>query len=170
MKNFQFIFILFTCAVLYSQKKHDEILLSIDNNNNKYEAAASAIWNLAEMGYQEYKSAAILQELLKQEGFSIQKGVAGIPTAFIANYGSGSPEIAILGEYDALPGLSQKAIPYKESNNGKAGHACGHHLFGTASAAAAIALKEYLVKTKKSGTVKFFGCPAEEWFWKSLYD
>ncbi len=162
MKNFQFIFIFFTCAVLYSQKKHDEILLSIDYNKNKYEAAASAIWNLAEMGYQEYKSAAILQELLKQEGFSIQKGVAGIPTAFIANYGSGSPEIAILGEYDALPGLSQKAIPYKESNNGKAGHACGHHLFGTASAAAAIALKEYLVKTKKSGTVKFFGCPAEE--------
>ena len=162
MKNFKFVFIFFTCAVLYSQKKHDEILLSIDYNKNKYEAAASSIWNLAEMGYQEYKSAAILQELLKQEGFSIQKGVAGIPTAFIANYGSGSPEIAILGEYDALPGLSQKAIPYKESNNGNAGHACGHHLFGTASAAAAIALKEYLVKTKKSGTVKFFGCPAEE--------
>ena len=121
-----------------------------------------SIWDLAELGYQEYESSEILQILLEDEGFFIEKGVAEIPTAFIASYGSGSPEIAILGEYDALPGLSQKSTPYKISNNGKAGHACGHHLFGTASAAAAIALKKFLVKSNKSGTIKFFGCPAEE--------
>ena len=114
------------------------------------------------MGYQEEQSSALLQKTLKEQGFQIEAGVAEIPTAFVASYGSGSPVIAILGEYDALPGLSQKAVPYKASNNGKAGHACGHHLFGTASAAAAIAIKNYLQKEGKSGTVKYFGCPAEE--------
>ena len=73
-----------------------------------------------------------MQKTLNDEGFKVSKGVAGIPTAFVATYGSGTPVIAILGEYDALPGLSQKAVPYKLSNDGKAGHACGHHLFGTA--------------------------------------
>lgn len=147
---------------VYSQKNHMDILSSIDDKKMQYEMAAKSIWDLAEMGYQENESSSILQEILKEEGFVIINGVAGIPTAFEASFGSGSPEIAILGEYDALPGLSQQATPYKISNNGKAGHACGHHLFGTASAAAAIAIKNYLVKNKKKGTIKFFGCPAEE--------
>ena len=147
---------------VYSQKNHMDILSSIDDKKMQYEMAAKSIWDLAEMGYQENESSSILQEILKEEGFVIVNGVAGIPTAFEASFGSGSPEIAILGEYDALPGLSQQATPYKISNNGKAGHACGHHLFGTASAAAAIAIKNYLVKNKKKGTIKFFGCPAEE--------
>ena len=146
----------------YSQKQYFEVLSSIDNKKSKYEAAANSIWKLAEMGYQEKESSLILQGILKDEGFEIKKGVAQIPTAFSASFGSGLPEIIILGEYDALPGLSQQATPYKISNNGKAGHACGHHLFGTASAAAAIAIKEYLIKSKKKGTIKFFGCPAEE--------
>ena len=88
--------------------------------------------------------------------------MANIPTAFIAEYGSGLPIIAILGEFDALPGLSQQAIPEKKSANGDAGHACGHHLFGTASAAAAISVKQWMQSTKQKGTIRFYGCPAEE--------
>ena len=162
MKNILFSIIGLSCFNIYPQKEYLDILSTIDENKIKYENTANSIWNLAEVGYQEKESSKILQEILKEEGFLIEKGVAGIPTAFVASFGSGSPEIAILGEYDALPGLSQKATPYKMSNNGKAGHACGHHLFGTASAAAAIAIKKYLIINKKSGTVKFFGCPAEE--------
>ena len=162
MKTLKFILFFFTCFNIFSQEMYSEIISSINDNKDRYQDTAMSIWDLAELGYQEYESSEILQILLEDEGFFIEKGVAEIPTAFIASYGSGSPEIAILGEYDALPGLSQKSTPYKISNNGKAGHACGHHLFGTASAAAAIALKNFLVKSKKSGTIKFFGCPAEE--------
>ena len=113
-------------------------------------------------GYQEVQSSALLQSTLESEGFTIEKGVAGIPTAFLATFGSGGPTVGILAEYDALPGLSQKAVPYKISNDGRGGHACGHHLFGTASTAAAIAVKNYLKKSGKKGTIKLFGCPAEE--------
>ena len=162
MKTLKFILFFFTCFNIFSQEMYSEIISSINDNKDRYQDTAMSIWDLAELGYQEYESSEILQVLLEDEGFFIEKGVAEIPTAFIASYGSGSPEIAILGEYDALPGLSQKSTSYKISNNGKAGHACGHHLFGTASAAAAIALKKFLVKSKKSGTIKFFGCPAEE--------
>ena len=114
------------------------------------------------MGYLEEKSSALLQKTLSDQGFEIKKGVAGIPTAFVAEYGNGSPVIAILGEYDALPGLSQQAVPEKKTANGAAGHACGHHLFGTASSAAAIAAKEWLKSTGTQGTIRFYGCPAEE--------
>ena len=162
MKTLKFILFFFSCFNIFSQEIYSEIISSINDNKDRYQDTAMSIWDLAELGYQEYESSEILQILLEDEGFFIEKGVAEIPTAFIASYGSGSPEIAILGEYDALPGLSQKSTPYKISNNGKAGHACGHHLFGTASAAAAIALKKFLVKSNKSGTIKFFGCPAEE--------
>ena len=140
----------------------DTIINQLDAQASKYGEIANTIWSYAEMGYQEEKSVALLQKTLLSEGFTIEKGVAGMPTAFVATYGSGAPVIAVLGEYDALPGLSQKAVSHKESNNGVAGHACGHHLFGTASVAAAISLKNYLKKSKKSGTIKFFGCPAEE--------
>jgi aminobenzoyl-glutamate utilization protein B len=114
------------------------------------------------MGYQEEKSSALLQKKLSEAGFKITKGVAGIPTAFIAEYGSGTPIIAIMGEYDALPGLSQQAVAEKKSAGKAAGHACGHHLFGTASAAAAIASKDWLAANKKQGTIRFYGTPAEE--------
>jgi aminobenzoyl-glutamate utilization protein B len=114
------------------------------------------------MGYQEEKSSALLQKTLADEGFSIKKGVAGIPTAFIAEYGSGTPVIAIMGEYDALPGLSQQAVAEKKSAGKAAGHACGHHLFGTASAAAAISAKDWIKANNAKGTIRFYGTPAEE--------
>lgn len=125
---------------------------------------ASTIWKLAEMGYQETKSSQLLQERLATEGFEVQAGVAGAPTAFVASYSTGAgPTIGITGEFDALPGFSQAAEPVRVAlANVESGHACGHHLFGTASASAAIAVKDWLVSTGTSGTVKFFGTPAEE--------
>ncbi len=125
--------------------------------------AALKIWEWAEPGYQEEKSAALLAEMLEGAGFKVERGVAGIPTAFTATAGSGQPVIAILGEYDALPGLSQQATPEQAPRvAGGYGQACGHHLFGTASAAAAIAVAEQLKKDKLPGTVRYYGCPAEE--------
>jgi aminobenzoyl-glutamate utilization protein B len=151
-----------TLNLSFGQAKYTKILKSIQENKSAYSFVAQQIWSYAEMGYQEEQSSALLQKTLKAEGFEITTGVAEIPTAFIASYGSGGPVIAILGEFDALPGLSQKALPYKVSNDAKAGHACGHHLFGTASAAAAIALKNYLIGQNMPGTIRFYGCPAEE--------
>jgi len=162
MRNVFTLLFLFNLFLSFGQAKYNRILNSIDENKNNYSEIAQQIWSYAEMGYQEAESSALLQKTLKDEGFKIEKGVAEIPTAFVATFGSSGPVIAILGEFDALPGLSQKALPYKVSNNGKAGHACGHHLFGTASAAAAIALKNYLIAENKPGIVKYYGCPAEE--------
>ncbi|MBK5280305.1 MAG: amidohydrolase, partial [Bacteroidia bacterium] len=117
----------------------------------------------AELGFLETKSTTRLQNVLKDAGFKIETGVSGMPTAFVATYGSGEPVIGILAEFDALPGLSQDSVAYKKPIvEGGAGHACGHHLFGTASTAAAVALKDWLTKNKKQGTVKLFGTPAEE--------
>ena len=128
-----------------------------------YQQTALQIWNFAEVGYKEEKSTALLQQTLGDNGFTIQKGVAGIPTAFVATYGSGQPVIAILAEFDALPGLSQEAVPEKKSiANKPAGHACGHHLFGTASVAAGIEIKKLIEQKKISGTIRVYGCPAEE--------
>jgi len=162
MKNFPIYFLLLCLTLVHGQNPYQDILTSIDYAAPRYVGIANQIWNFAEMGYQESKSSALLQQTLSDEGFTVESGVANIPTAFVASYGSGSPVIAILGEYDALPGLSQKAVPFKSSNDARAGHACGHHLFGTASTAAAIALKNYLKLNQRSGTVKFYGCPAEE--------
>lgn len=145
-----------------AQKKTEDVLKRLDSKSEVYGGIAQNIWELAEMGYQEEKSSALLQETLSAEGFTIKKGVAGIPTAFIAEYGSGAPVIAIMGEYDALPGLSQEAVPEKKSAGKAAGHACGHHLFGTASTAAAIATKDWMIASKTSGTIRFYGTPAEE--------
>jgi len=145
-----------------AQKKVEDVISKLDKQSATYGEIAQQIWTLAEMGYQEEKSAALLQKTLSDAGFKIEKGVAGIPTAFIAEYGSGSPVIGIMGEYDALPGLSQEAVAEKKSAGKVAGHACGHHLFGTASAAAAISAKEWLSTNKKQGTIRFYGTPAEE--------
>ncbi len=157
---------IFLAGFLFSyagfSQSHQNVLKNLDTHAAHYADIALTIWDYAEMGYQEEKSSLLLQKTLEEQGFTIEKGVAGIPTAFVAEYNNGGPVVAILGEYDALPGLSQKAVSYKVSNDGRAGHACGHHLFGTASAAAAISLKEYLEKNKIKGTVRFYGCPAEE--------
>lgn len=124
---------------------------------------ALQIWDYAELGYKETKSAALHVQNLKDAGFTVETGVAGIPTSFVATYGSGSPVIGILAEYDALPGLAQESIPEKKSIEGKVGgHGCGHHLFGTASVSAGIAIKKLIEEKKISGTIKVYGCPAEE--------
>ena len=162
MRALFFLFVFFVSFLSFSQKKFSKILKNIDNKKTYYSSIAQDIWSFAEMGYQEEKSSDLLKKILSDEDFNIESGVAKIPTAFIATYGKGLPIIAILGEYDALPGLSQQRVPYKISAGGKAGHACGHHLFGTASAAAAIEIKNYLIENKKSGTIRFYGCPAEE--------
>ena len=140
-----------------------QAIADIQLNYEEYRQTAQSIWNFAELGYKEEKSSALLQKTLSDNGFSVTKGVAGIPTAFVATYGSGEPVIAILAEYDALPGLAQEAVPEKMTiPNKSAGHACGHHLFGTASAAAGIEIKKLIEQKKISGTIRVIGCPAEE--------
>ena len=145
-----------------AQKKVADVIKDLEAKSESYGEIAQNIWELAEMGYLEEQSSELLQKTLSDEGFTVKVGVAGIPTAFTAEYGSGSPVIAILGEYDALPGLSQKAVPEKSSAGKVAGHACGHHLFGTASTAAAIAAKDWIKANNAQGTIRFYGCPAEE--------
>ena len=137
---------------------------NINNHKDQFEKVAMDLWNYAELGYQESKSTARLIGELKKEGFTITSNVAGIPTAFIAEYSNGGPVIGILGEYDALPGLAQTSSPFKEvqPNATGAGQACGHHLFGAGSAWAAVVIKEWLINNNIPGTIRFYGTPAEE--------
>ena len=153
-----------TCAALaVAQPNKTEIIGDIEATKGTYEAIALKIWGYAEVGYQEAKSSALLQSELAKEGFKVEAGVAGIPTAFVASYGSGHPVIGIMGEFDALPGVSQAAVPERKPIEGQiAGHACGHHVFGAGSAAAAVAVKHWLETTKQPGTIRFYGTPAEE--------
>lgn len=167
MKYGIFLFVLLhTCTVsIFAQSAavKDRIAASLDQKFDTYKSVAFEIWDYAEIGYKEVKSSGLLQKTLSEAGFTVEAGVAGIPTAFVATYGSGSPVIGILGEFDALPGLSQVAEPIKKPRPNKiAGHACGHHLFGAGSAAAAIEVKEMLARGEIKGTVKFYGTPAEE--------
>ncbi len=147
-------------AVLASVEKHEAELIKISDS----------IWGLAETAFEEVESAEILADYAEKNGFTVERGVAGMPTAFVATYGSGSPVISVLGEFDALPGISQKAKPTKEAlNEGAAGHGCGHNLFGAGSLGAAIAAKELLEQGKLKGTVKFFGTPSEEKFFGKIW-
>jgi aminobenzoyl-glutamate utilization protein B len=132
-------------AAQASRLGSDGLLAAIDARSRDYGAIARQIWEFAEVGYQETKSSALLRAELERAGFRIESGVADIPTAFVATFGTGKPVIAILGEFDALPGLSQDAVPTRQILvEGGPGHGCGHHLFGTASAAAAIGVKDWL--------------------------
>lgn len=143
--------------------KSASILSAIDARAAHYGDVAHQIWGFAEVGYQEVKSSALLQSELASAGFRMNAGIAGMPTAFTAEYGSGKPVIAILGEFDALPGLSQDTTPVQRALvPGAAGHGCGHNLFGTAAAASAIAVKEWMIANKVTGTLRFYGTPAEE--------
>lgn len=163
MKNRAALCLLMIASISYGQKTKEAIVQAMDAKAQQYATTAHRIWEFAEIGYQEVKSSALLQETLTQAGFKVEKGVEGMPTAFVASYGNGKPIIAILGEFDALPGISQDAVPEIKKVEGRtAGHACGHHLFGTASAAAAIAVKEWLIANKQTGTIRFYGTPAEE--------
>ncbi len=138
-------------------------LEGIDARADHYAGIAHQIWEWAEVGYQEERSSALLQEELRAHGFEIETGVAGMPTSFIASYGSGEPVIGVLAEFDALPGISQEAVAERKPIVAEApGHACGHHLFGTASVAAAIAVKEWMESTDAAGTLRLYGTPAEE--------
>ena len=138
----------------------------IDQKSQMILDANDRIWEYAELAYHETRSADLLCQILKDEGFSVTTGDAGIPTCFTGtfSYGSGKPVMGILGEYDALSSLSQKAAsPRKEPvEAGAPGHGCGHSALGTGSLAAVLAVKEYLVENKKDGTIIYFGCPAEE--------
>lgn len=128
-----------------------------------FEEVALSIWEWAEVGYQEERSSGLLQEQLTAAGFEVETGVAGMPTAFVAEWGSGGPVVGILAEFDALPGISQTAAPRAEEREGVgAAHACGHHLFGTASAAAGLAVKDWLERSGSEGRIRVYGTPAEE--------
>ncbi|MCS7374865.1 MAG: amidohydrolase, partial [archaeon GB-1845-036] len=135
----------------------------IEKNKERIVEISDLIWEYAELGLQEYKSSKLLADELEKNGFKVERGVAGMPTAFVAEWGSGRPVIAVLGEYDALAGLSQKRVPWKEPlKPGAPGHGCGHNLFAAATLGGAIALKKAMEAGKLNGTIKYFGCPAEE--------
>lgn len=141
----------------------DALLRFIESRRAVDHTVALQLWNWAEVGYQEEQSSARLQKELRDAGFTIRAGVAGMPTAFVAEYGSGKPVIAILAEMDALPGVAQAAVPERSPLRGRiSGHACGHHLFGTGSTSAGIAIKHWLATNRRSGTLRVYGTPAEE--------
>ncbi len=142
----------------------EKISTTIEEKKASFQALHDKVWALAELGFQEHESAGHIIEMLKGEGFTVETGLADIPTAFVASYGSGHPVVAILGEYDALPGLSQQAgCPVKKPlEEGGCGHGCGHSLLGTASAAAAVAVKDWLAEGGLKGTIRYYGCPGEE--------
>jgi aminobenzoyl-glutamate utilization protein B len=140
-----------------------EISALIDARSGESAKTARKLWEWAEVGYQEEKSSGLLQQSLQANGFKITSGVAGIPTAFTAEFGSGGPIIAILAEYDALPGINQDAVATRTPIDGKgAAHACGHNLFGAGSVEAAIAVSKWLKQTGTPGRVRLYGTPAEE--------
>jgi aminobenzoyl-glutamate utilization protein B len=146
-----------------AQDAKTRVSSAIDANRERAAKVAMEIWDFAEVGYQETRSSALLQQQLREAGFSVEAGVAGMPTAFVATYGSGQPVIGILAEFDALPGITQQATPERApAPQQDAGHACGHHLFGAASTFAALAVKDWLAASKTRGTIRVYGTPAEE--------
>lgn len=155
-------FALIAASSVHAQTAPDPIAF-VDAREKDTARVARQIWEWAELGYQEDKSSALLASELQKAGFKVTKGVAGIPTAFTAEWGSGGPVIGVLGEFDALPGISQDAVPVRDPVEGKhAAHACGHNLFGAGSVTAAIAVKRWVEATKTPGRIRFYGTPAEE--------
>jgi aminobenzoyl-glutamate utilization protein B len=141
-----------------------DVVRAVDARAEPAWEMAKKIWDYAEPGYLENKSSALLADALEKAGFKVERGVAKIPTAFTATFGDGRPVIGILGEYDALPELAQQAVPFRQPREDGTGYgqACGHHLFGVASATAAMAVAEQIKAGNTKGTVRFYGCPAEE--------
>jgi aminobenzoyl-glutamate utilization protein B len=143
--------------------KKEEAVASIEKHKAELTNLSDQIWRFAETALRETRSSKLLADYAETQGFEVKRGVAGMPTAFVASYGQGRPIIGILGEYDALPGISQKAQPVKEAlEAGSPGHGCGHNLFGAASLGAAVAIKELIAAGKLKGTIRFYGTPAEE--------
>ena len=142
---------------------HKQVEQLVEENAADWKQTSKQIWDYAELGYHEEKSSALLQAQLKAAGFSLASGVADEPTAFIASYGQGKPIIAILGEFDALPGLSQKPLPERSPVVANApGHGCGHNLLGSGAALAVVAVKKYMAANHIAGTLRYYGTPAEE--------
>jgi aminobenzoyl-glutamate utilization protein B len=160
---------LFAAEPMEAGKK--EAIAWVNAHEKELGDAALAIHGFVEMGLEEFKSSRLLADLLEKNGFRVERGVADLPTAFVASWGSGKPIIGILAEYDALPGLSQKAATptRQEMTPGGPGHGCGHNLFGVGSSAAAMAMKAAMEKYKIPGTVRLYGCPAEETFIGKVY-
>ena len=174
MKQLTILFFALTSTWLLAQQKLPKnkaiIEASIENHKSELIAISDEIWAKAETAFEEYESSEILSDYAEKNGFKVEKGVAGMPTAFVATYGSGKPVISILGEFDALPGISQKTVPTKDPlNEGAPGHGCGHNLFGAGSLGAAIAIKEMIESGKIKGTIKFFGTPSEEKFFGKIW-
>lgn len=154
----------------FIQELKEEVERIADQKSKLLIEVSDVIWEYAEIALLEYKSSKLLVETLEKEGFNVKAGVAGMPTAFVATYGSGKPILGILAEYDALPGLSQDNTPFKKVRiEGGAGHGCGHNLFASGSLGAALAIKDVIEKHKLKGTIILYGCPAEEDVGGKLY-
>ncbi len=175
-KNLLFLPLLLALCIAHGQKKpahlksKQKVIASIESKYDDLTALSDKIWSYEEEAFQESQSAKALIEFAKANGFRVNEGVAEIPTAFTAEFGSGTPIIGIMGEFDALPGLSQKKVPFKDPRNIEgAGHGCGHNLFGVASLGAATVIKELIEDGELKGTVRFYGTPAEEKYFGKLW-
>lgn len=166
-----FVSVLFTALSFFSFAQQQlsltnnkkELLASIAFHEQNLINLSDSIWSFAETAFKETQSSKILADYAEANGFTVQRGVADMPTGFIASYGTGKPVIAVMGEFDALPGLSQKKIPTRDVlKEGAPGHGCGHNMFGPGSLGAALAIKDLIAKGKIKGTVRFYGTPAEE--------
>jgi len=154
--------LLFAVATALADEK-TALLEKMDARAAHYGDVSRKVWEFAEVGFKETRSADLLKSELRAAGFSLAENIGGMPTAFTATWGQGKPVIAVMGEYDALPGLSQRDTPERSAMvEGGAGHACGHNLLGAASLFAAVTLKDWLADNKRPGTIRFYGTPAEE--------
>jgi aminobenzoyl-glutamate utilization protein B len=170
MKKYTLLMLAFICFTAFGQKKNPTVnqnktavIQSVDRHQQELISISDKIWAYAETALREDKSAKELADYAEAQGFTVKRALSGMPTAFTAEYGSGKPIIGIMGEFDALPGISQKAQPTKEAlNTGAPGHGCGHNLFGAGSLGAAVAIKELIQQGKLKGTIRFYGTPAEE--------
>jgi len=167
MKNYLILLIILLPVLSYGQKLSSlkkQALAEAEGLEQQINNLSQVLWDYSETALKEHKSAELLINILEKEGFTIEKGVSGMPTAFVASYGSGSPVIGILAEYDALPGVGNAPVPYKAPREDglSSGQGCGHNLFGSACVNAAIAIKRTMDKNNVKGTIKLFGTPAEE--------
>ncbi|HRC54125.1 MAG TPA: amidohydrolase [Bacillota bacterium] len=140
-----------------------DILSWVEEHTSELISVSDEIWGYAELGLDEHRSAKVQMDYLESHGFEIRSGIGGMETAFVASWGEGKPVIGFLGEYDALPMVSNKPVPYKEPLiEGGTGHGCGHNLLGVSSMGAAVSLKHLMEQKGLPGTVRYYGCPAEE--------
>lgn len=162
-KTITLFLLLFSSIVLADEALKKQAISSIESREKDLTTLSDQVWAFAETALREKQSSKLLSDYAEQQGFRVTRNVAGLPTAFIAEFGSGKPVIGVMGEYDALPGISQKASPKKEPLvAGAPGHGCGHNLFGVASLGSAIVIKEMMEAGKLKGTIRFYGTPAEE--------